>query len=286
VNAPDAAGVARAVRAFYEAQPFNDFATARADADALRTNALPDAFPDLHRLLSSGEVRSVIDAGCGAGWLANTIALHYGIAVTGIDFTERAIERARSVAEELGTSRLARFRVGDLFAIEADEADLVASVGVLHHTHDAHAAFLRIQRLVAPRGFVHLGLYHEHGRRPFLELYRGLLEQEGEDAAFRRYRASDRARRGDEALLRSWFRDQVLHPHESLHTLREVVGWMRAAGFEVRSTSVNGFAAFARIEDLFDDEPSLADISRRANRDERRMYPGFFTVLARRSDAT
>ena len=285
MTAPDASEVARAVRAFYEEQPFNAFASARADAEALRTNAIRGAFPDLHDLLASGEVRSVLDVGCGAGWLSNTIALHYGVPVTGVDFTERAVERARRVADELGTSGLASFRVGDLFAFEGDEADLVASVGVLHHTHDARAAFLRLQRFAAPRGFVHLGLYHEHGRRPFLGFFRELLAKHGEDAAFRRYRETDHARRGDETLLRSWFRDQVLHPHESLHTLREVAGWLHAAGFAVRSTSVNGFARFERIEDVFDVEPSLAEVSRRANCVEGRLFPGFFTVLAQRSGA-
>jgi SAM-dependent methyltransferase len=285
VTEPNAADVARTVRAFYEEMPFNLFASAGADADALRANVLPGAFPDLHDVLSSGDVRSVIDVGCGAGWLANTIALHYGIPVVGIDFTERAIERARRVAEELGTTRLARFRVGDLFAVEADEADLVASVGVLHHTHDARGAFLRIQRLAGPRGFVHLGLYHRHGRQPFLDLLRGVLEEGGEDAAFRRYRELDGKRLPDDTLMRSWFRDQVLHPHESLHTLREVAGWLHDAGFEARSTSVNGFAAFERVEDLFEIEPSLAEVSRRANCVERRVFPGFFTVLARRKDA-
>jgi cyclopropane fatty-acyl-phospholipid synthase-like methyltransferase len=285
VTDPHAAEVARSVRAFYEEMPFNLFASAGADADGLRTNVLPGAFPDLHDVLSSGEVRSVLDVGCGAGWLANTIALHYGIPVVGVDFTERAVERARGVAEALGTERLVRFRVADLFAVEEVEADLVASVGVLHHTHDARGAFLRIQRMAGPKGFVHLGLYHRHGRQPFLDLLRGVLESDGEDAAFRRYRELDGARRGDDTLLRSWFRDQVLHPHESLHTLREVAAWLRDAGFEVRSTSVNGFAAFERVEDLFAIEPSLAEVSRRANCVERRMFPGFFTVLARRTGA-
>ena len=280
-----AADVARAVRTFYEEMPFNLFASADADAAGLRRNVLPGAFPDLHEVLSSGEVRSVLDAGCGAGWLANTIALHYGIPVVGVDFTERAVGRAREVADALGTSRLARFRVADLFSVEDEEADLVTSMGVLHHTHDARGAFLRIQRLAGPRGFVHLGLYHRHGRQPFLDLLRGVLATEGEDAAFRRYRELDGARRGDETLLRSWFRDQVLHPHESLHTLREVDGWLREAGFELRSTSINAFEPFRRVDDLFELEPSLAEMSRRANCVEGRAYPGFFTVLARRKGA-
>ena len=279
---PDLVG--RAVRDFYEGLPFNYYSSASAAAAQLRVNPLRSACPDLHELLSSANVRSVLDFGCGAGWLANTVAHHYQIPVTGIDFTAKAIARARLVSRRLDTTHLASFVVDDLFEFDGGAADLVTCVGVLHHTRCASEGFERIQRFVAPRKYVYLGLYHLHGRKPFLELFRDLVAREGEDAAFRRYARLDSSRRGDAVHRRSWFRDQVLHPHESSHTLAEVAAWLAAAGFEIERTSINGFEPFDRIDDLLDAEKRYEEVSWRANQIEGRYFPGFFTVLARRAE--
>jgi len=274
--------VGHVVRDFYEGMPFNYYSSAAAAAEQLRANPLPSACPDLHELLISGKVRTAIDFGCGAGWLANTVARHYAIRATGVDFTATAIARARAVSERLKISHLASFVVGDLFEFDGATADLVTCVGVLHHTRSAREGFERIQRFVAPRNYVYLGLYHLHGRKPFLELFRDLVSREGEDAAFRRYSEVDSSRRGDDVHRRSWFRDQVLHPHESTHTLAEVAAWLASAGFEIQRTSINGFQPFDRIDALVETEKDYEGLSRRANFVERRYFPGFFTVLARR----
>jgi SAM-dependent methyltransferase len=276
--------VGSAVRDFYEGLPFNYYSSAAAAAGSLRVNPLRSACPDLHALLISGDVRSVLDFGCGAGWLANTVARHYGIPATGVDFTAKAIARARSVSRELKTSDLVSFVVGDLFDFDGAAADLVTCTGVLHHTRSAHGGFERIQRFVAPRKYVHLGLYHRHGRKPFLELFQDLVAREGVEAAFRRYAALDSSRGGDATHRRSWFRDQVLHPYESTHTLAEVAAWLDAAGFAIERTSINGFEPFGRIDALFDAEKDYEEVSRRANVIEGRYFPGFFTVLARRME--
>jgi len=41
-----------------------------------------------------------------------------------------------------------------------------------------------------------------------------------------------RTTRLDEAKRRAWFADQYLHPHESEHTVDEVLGWFERAGLE------------------------------------------------------
>jgi SAM-dependent methyltransferase len=273
------------VRDFYEGMPFNYYSSAAAAAARLRVNPLPSACPDLHELLSAGQIRSVLDFGCGAGWLVNIVARHYGIPATGVDFSGKAIARARSVSRRLKTSDRAAFVVGDLFEFEGAPADLVTCVGVLHHTRSARAGFDRIQRFVAPARCLYLGLYHLYGRKPFLDLFRDLVSREGEDAAFRRYEALDSSRLGDRVHRRSWFRDQVLHPHESSHTLAEVATWLAAAGFETERTSINRFEPFDCIETLLDAEPCYEEISRRANLVDGRYFPGFFTVLARRTES-
>ena len=276
--------VGQAVREFYETMPFNYYSSAAKAAARLRVNPVQTAFPDLHHLLSTCKVKSVLDLGCGAGWLANTIAHHYGIPVTGVDFSTKAITRARAVSRSLETGAIASFVVGDLFEMNCRPADLVTCVGVLHHTRSAREAFEHIERFVAPRKYVYLGLYHRHGRKPFLELFRDMVARKGEDAALRRYAQLDGARRGDGTHCRSWFRDQVLHPHESSHTLAEVSAWLAAAGFRIERTSINGFKRFHRIDELFAVESEYEEWSRRANFVDGRYFSGFFTVLARRAE--
>ena len=73
-----------------------------------------------------------------------------------------------------------------------------------------------------------------------------------------------------------------MHPHESLHTLGETGQWLDDAGFELISTSINGFTGIESLSELYEQEQAFAEISRRANREEVRYFPGFFTFLARR----
>jgi hypothetical protein len=154
-------------------------------------------------------------------------------------------------------------------------------VGVLHHTHDCAAAFRRVAGFLERGGFLFVGLYHAPGRRPFLDLFRSILDEEGEQAAFERYRALN-ATQTDEQFLRSWFRDQVLHPHETQHTLGEVSGWLDRLGFVLRSTSINRFQPFTDLRELFELERGYEALSRRRNCVEGKYFPGFFTVLAER----
>src|SRR5262245_1203928 len=286
VSGPDAAAgaaVSARVRAFYEEIPFNYEATDDAAETEVRGNPLR-AYPDLDGLLGAGGIRSVLDVGCGTGWLANAAALHYASIrrVVGVDLCARALARARRVAERVRIDHRVDFLQADLFAFTPPEPlDLVTSVGVLHHTADCAAALRRLAGFLDPGGWLFVGLYHTYGRRPFLHLFHQLLADEGEEAAFARYRALNPGR-GDETLLRSWFRDQVLHPHETQHTLEEVWTWLDGLGFTLRSTSINRFQPFANPRELFALEPEYEALSIRRNRTENRFFPGFFTLLAQR----
>ncbi|MCB9880798.1 MAG: methyltransferase domain-containing protein [Planctomycetes bacterium] len=280
--------VASRVHAFYESLPFNQHDSAKDAARSIRAHDLESSYPDLHALLASGRTSSVLEIGCGAGWLAATIAHHYGerhgVDVAAIDFCSRALSRARIVAEELHVGDRISFVQSDLFEYERDEpVDLVISLGVLHHTRDCEAAFRHVQRFA--RDHVYIGLYHAPGRHPFLEMFRAILESDGEDAAFERYRALDGIHAADSTLVRSWFRDQVLHPHETQHTLREVHDWFESCGLRLESTSINRFAKIHDLDAVFALEDGYADRSRQANLVEGRYFPGFFTLLASRPQA-
>ncbi len=274
----------RRVRAFYEKKPFNHWRSPAAAAESLEENPIVETYPDLHRLLERDRELAVLDCGCGGGWLASALALHYGAAVIGLDFSTTAVARARAVADRLGVARRARFVAGDLFELRFDgRFDLAIGLGVLHHAADARRAFEHLWRTVRPGGHVYAGLYHEPGRSVFRHHFRELLASHGEEAAFDEFRRLHPSR-PDGDHLRSWFEDQVLHPRESQHTLREVCEWLAAAELELTSTSINRFGAFRRAEDLYELEADYAGRSRRALK-EGRFLPGFFTFMARRPDS-
>jgi SAM-dependent methyltransferase len=269
------------VRRFYEELPFNYEATDDAAAAQVRKNPIR-AYPDLDAALRRPDVRTVVDVGCGAGWFANAAALHYGKQVVAIDMTEAALDRARRVSALVGVTAQVAFEQHDLFAFTPPVTpDLVVSVGVLHHTHDCAAAFRHIAGFLPQGGLLFVGLYHAPGRGPFLALFREELARAGEAAAFERYRALNPGQ-ADPQILRSWFRDQVLHPHESQHTLAEVSGWLDELGFALTSTSINRFEPIPDRDTLFALEHDYEALSYRRNRVEKRFFPGFFTIMAER----
>lgn len=286
--APDAAHAAPAatveaqVLDFYRALPFNCHASPQAQAHALRQRNPSGAYPVLAPLLARQP--RVLEVGCGTGWFSHALAHHHRLDVTGLDFNPVAIDFARQVARQM---RLAtHFEAANLFDYRpASGFDLVVSLGVLHHTRDCHGAIRHIgQKLLAPGGHLFLGLYHLHGRRPFLAHFQALRAQGADEAALlARYRKLH-PYLADEVHLQSWFRDQVLHPHETQHTLAELLPVLAEAGLHLEATSINRFAPLDRpglLDEVLALEPGM-EAAARQRLAENRYDPGFFLLLARR----
>ncbi len=297
--AADAHPVTRAVNGFYEELPFNAY-QAPADAARLiqRGNQVKDAYPAAHTFLQQSRFRRVLEIGCGTGWFANSVAHHYGATVDAVDLCTSALAFATDVSAALGVTSRCRYHHADIFKLDASTLPaearfpLVNSLGVLHHTFDCRGALEAILPRIEPGGFLHLGLYHSYGRRPFLDLFSEVRDHLSEpptaarealeQAAFARYKALYPPAVTDETLLRSWFRDQVLHPHETQHSVEEVYGWLTDAGVACVSTSVTGFEPVTDWDAVFAREKTLADVSYRRNVLEQRYYPGFFVIVAQR----
>ncbi|MEM8709885.1 MAG: class I SAM-dependent methyltransferase [Planctomycetota bacterium] len=274
--------VTERVAAFYDELPFNFHGSEAAAEKAIEVPSVATHFLDLDRYLRDNDGLRVFEVGCGAGWLAHGLSIHHGARVDAVDLSRSAVDRARRMGERLGTQGRVRIEQADILSLDRpDRFDLAISMGVLHHTSDPRLALANMVAHLKPGGHVYLGLYHGPGRRVFLDEMGRILRKKGEKAAFRAYRKLDGVHAGDETLARSWFRDQVLHPHETQHTLREVVGWFDELGVELVSTSINGFYPLGDLAALYEQELSLAEVSRRALFEEKRYYPGFFTVFGR-----
>ncbi len=265
---------------FYKELPFNIESSVRSQAETLKSNNSVLAYPVFAELISRN--RRILEVGCGAGWLSNSMAYHHGVSVSAIDFNPVAIERAAAVAEFLDLD--ARFEVADLFAYEPEpKADLVASIGVLHHTDNCHAAIRKVLTdYVAPGGYAFIGLYHTYGRQPFLDHFTRMREDgASEDDMFRRY-CDLMPQAADATHARSWFRDQVLHPHETQHTLAEILPLLDECHCELVSTSINRFEPIDDLAAVLDREAEYEQMSLEWLR-QGRYFPGFFVFLARKA---
>jgi SAM-dependent methyltransferase len=263
---------------FYRCLPFNARETFDHDLAQLRRTNPVALYPRLPSLL--GPTAKVLEVGCGTGWFSHAMSYRYGVSVVGIDYNDIAIQRAHAVAEAAGLST--RFDVADLFLYTPETPfDVVVSLGVLHHTNDCGGGLTRVcQEMVRPGGHILIGLYHRYGRRPFSE-YFAKLKASGASYTdlLAEYRRLDP--RNDETHLISWFRDQVLHPHETHHTLREMCEILEKTDMELVTTSINGFRPFGSAEDLFDRETEL-ELTGRSRLAIGRFYPGFFVFLAKK----
>jgi SAM-dependent methyltransferase len=101
----------------------------------------------------------VLDVGCGMGRFAD-VASRWGATVVGIDLSS-AVEAA---SDNLGGRSNVHLAQADVFALPFAEGsfDIIYSIGVLHHTPDTRAAFLRLPPLLKAGGTIAIWVYSSH----------------------------------------------------------------------------------------------------------------------------
>ncbi len=121
-----------------------------------------DGKPDdqLVRLVESKAIMKgakILDVGCGLGTQAIYLA-KLGFAVTGIDISKTAINRAQDLAAASGVK--VNFVVGDVTKMPFDygQFDLVYDRGCLHHLDPGNRNLyaFEIRRVLSPNGFLSL----------------------------------------------------------------------------------------------------------------------------------
>ncbi len=217
--------VTELVKRFYEKTPFPNYD----DVDSQR--ALLDKARDgrFARLLNEQipYSASVLEVGCGTGQLTNFLSIAHR-RVLGIDVCLNSLRLAQQFKDTHGVDR-ATFAQMNLFrpALRRGFFDVVISNGVLHHTGDCRLAFQRVGDLVRPGGFFVVGLYSAYSRQLHYAR-RALYRLTGVTS---RWLDPHFGRVSAEAKKEAWFQDQYNHPHETAHTLDEVLGWLEEDGF-------------------------------------------------------
>jgi hypothetical protein len=136
----------------------------------------------------------------------------------------------------------------------------------------------RSEELCLKGGALFVGLYHSHARRPFLNHFKNLKE-DGNRAKreFDRLFASSYSK----TYIESWYRDQVEHPHESQHTLRELRDCAENTNSFIEATSLTRGRPLLDVEAVIQSEPyweSYASQQLKLGR----YFPGYFWTVIRR----
>lgn len=106
----------------------------------------------------------VLDLGCGAG-LASARMLELGYCVTGIDSSEKMLEKARDNAKKIGHEDRSEFRIGDFenLGMEEGSFDLVIAMGLIEYLVWDRFALQEMKRVLRPGG--HLIVSVPNGNR-------------------------------------------------------------------------------------------------------------------------
>ena len=246
--------VTEIVQEFYEETPFPNY-DGLDSRESLRSKARDGV---LARLLDEqiSHTAKVLEVGCGTGQLTNFLGMGWGRTVIGADVCMNSLGLAKAFRDRFSINN-AYFMQMNLFKppIRRESFDVVISNGVLHHTSDCAAAFRSIAPLVKPGGVIIIGLYNWLGRLPTL-WRRWLIDKIGDTGALLDHRLRGM---GEAARQQAWFMDQYKHPHETRHSIDEVLGWFDAEGFEFTACIPTiGDAEFSDDIQLFESVQAVA----------------------------
>lgn len=219
--------VTETVKAFYEETPFPNYE----DHDSLRSLIEKSRRGLYARQLDQAISynSTVLEVGCGTGQLSNFL----GISCRRVLATDLCMNSLRLGEEFRHRHDLSQvlFTQMNLFrpCLKPASFDVVLCNGVLHHTAAPFEGFRGLVSLVRPGGYFVVGLYNRYGRL-MTDLRRGLFRLTGGrgewiDPYLRSVPKSEQKRR-------AWFQDQYRHPHESKHTMGEVLDWFDQCGLE------------------------------------------------------
>ena len=248
----DGKAVTEAVKAFYEETPFPNYE----DHDSLRS-LMEKARRGLYARALDQAIpynSAVLEVGCGTGQLSNFLGIGCRN-VVGVDLCLNSLRLGEQFRRHHALDRV-QFAQMNLFrpCLKPAQFDTLLCNGVLHHTPDPYGGFRSLLPLLKPGGHCVVGLYNKYGRL-MTDLRRQVFRLTGGRGKW----IDPVLRNGwqGEAKSRAWFADQYRHPHESKHTVGEVLRWFDECGIEfVRGVpSISPEKQRFNSANLFDPEP-------------------------------
>lgn len=244
--------VTDAVKLFYEKTPFPNYEEFENLGDLMQK-----AQRGIFARLLNGQVPfniRVLEVGCGTGQLANFLAIAHRT-VFATDICLNSLKLGENFRKENGLERVGFYQMNLFRPIFKDETfPLIICNGVLHHTGNPFAGFQSLSRLVKRGGYILIGLYNKYGR--ITTDIRRIIFKIFND----RFKFLDPRLRGKQIgdlRKRAWFMDQYKNPHESKHTIGEVLRWFDQTGFDFVNSipRSKAFEVFSQNESLFTPNP-------------------------------
>jgi len=223
------------VVAMYERHPFpaySDKFRKASEEMAIKMRLLGLARQEYHG-------KRVLDCGCGTGEFTCWYAARRN-QVTAIDLCLASLQQAEKYAASYNLDNIT-FRQHSVLELDlpSDSFDLVYSYGVLHHTPDPNRGFRNMVRVARPGGVVIVSVYSLYSRYIHRVRQRWINRLAGDDIEARcrwgkrlfpltARKLKKRAHDDSDAILY----DQFSIPHESLHTVGEILQWFDENGVE------------------------------------------------------
>ena len=239
--------VTRAVKSFYEKTPFPNYEDFEKTGDLVRK-----AQAGLYARLLNEQVPfniRVLEVGCGTGQLSNFLGIS-NRSVFGTDMCVPSLKLAQDFKVKNNLERVEFYQMNLFRPIFREESfSLVICNGVLHHTSDPFLGFKSISGLVKKGGYIIVGLYNKYGRI-VTDIRRMIFKIFGNRFQFLDTRLRENI---NDVRKQAWFEDQYKNPHESKHTIGEVLKWFDQTGFDFCNgiPKPKAFSVFSENEKLF-----------------------------------
>jgi len=217
------------VKSFYEENPFPNYEGLEEFGELVSKGSQNPFSANL--LKAIGYNKTVLECGCGTGQLSHFLQLNNNH-VLGVDMSLGSLKLAIEHKQRNGLAR-SGFAQMNIFELAVKDAsfDVVISHGVLHHTFDARRAFAAVARKVKPGGLIMVGLYNRYARIPTWIRSKVIGLAGGNIDYVVRNRILD-SRKAD-----IWIKDQYHNPHETWHSIDEVLAWFDQNGIAYRNCS-------------------------------------------------
>lgn len=292
--------VSRAVQAQYETHPYPRWTrVGRFDHAAPLGVVLKELFPHKRLAQPAGPLQILI-AGCGTGAHAVRSALRFHEAsVVAMDLSRASLAHAVRKTRDLGI-RNVEYVQGDLLELSrlGRSFGLVECMGVLHHLRDPMQGWRALLEVLAPDGYLRVGLYSELGRTHIVHAQR-FAAGRGHASTDQGIRALRQdlvdAAREDASLARvaqirdfysiSGTRDLLLHVQEHRYTLPWLAQALAGLGLEFLGFELPGGDAARKYRERYPSDPEMVDLANwhAFEESEPDTFTGMYQFWARRA---